>query len=114
MKIDFKDNSEVLKKVLEKILFPKYDKLDYIDDIIVSTNTFSGDKYFVDIFTKECLTDEEMMKIDTEAKTLLKMLSLPSSNDSPFNVGGNSVALFFDCGDGEGYQFKSTYGYVHF
>lgn len=113
MKIDFKDNSEVLKKVLEKILFPKYDKLDYIDDIIVSTNTFSGDKYFVDIFTKECLTDEEMMKIDTEAKTLLKMLSLPSSNDSPFNVGGNKVMLFFDCGDGEGYRFISTPGYTH-
>ena len=113
MKIDFKDNSEVLKKVLEKILFPKYDKLDYIDDIGVSSNIFMGDRYFVDIFTKECLTDEEMMKIDTEAKILLKMLSLPSANYSPSYVGGNRLALFFDCGDGEGYQFISTPGYTH-
>jgi hypothetical protein len=113
MKIDFKDNSEVLKKVIEKILFPKYDKLDYIDDISVSSSSFRGDRYFVDIFTKECLTDEEMMKIDTEAKTLFKMISLSNVSDDPFNIGGNKVMLFFDCGDGEGYQFKSTIGYTH-
>lgn len=113
MKVDFKDNSEVLIKLIERVILPKYNKLSHIENIVVSTSSFRGDSYFVYIVTNECLSTEEMMEIDTEAKTLFKMASLPNVSDNPFNVGGNKVMLFFDCGDGEGFVFSSKYGYIH-
>jgi hypothetical protein len=48
------------------------------------------------------------MEIDTEVKTLFKMLSPDKSiNKEPI------ISCFFDCGDGEGFNFSSEYGYKH-
>ena len=113
MKVDFKDNSKVLKKLIEKVILPKYNKLSHIEDIEVIASDFRGDSYFVNIVTNECLSTEEMMEIDTEVKTLFKMASLTNVSDNPFNIGGNKVMLFFDCGDGEGFVFSSKHGYIH-
>lgn len=113
MKIDFKDNSEVLKKLIERIILPKYDKLSHIEDIEVFASSFGGDTYLVNIVTNECLSTEEMVKIDTETKDLFRMASLSSVTDNPFSVGWNKPKLFFDCGDGEGFIFSSNYGYTH-
>ena len=113
MKVDFKDNSEVLRKLIERVILPKYNKLSHIEDIEVIASDFRGDSYFVNIVTNECLSTEEMMEIDTEVKTLFKMASLTNVSDNPFNIGGNKVMLFFDCGDGKGFVFSSKYGYIH-
>jgi hypothetical protein len=49
------------------------------------------------------------MEIDSEVKTLFKMLSPDKQmyNKEP------KVSSFFDCGDGQGFVFSSEYGYNH-
>jgi hypothetical protein len=53
-----------------------------------------------------------MMEIDTEIKTLYKMMGIMPDyvlerTKSP------TISSFFDCGDGQGFQFSSSYGYEH-
>ena len=67
-----------------------------------------GETITVDFTTSECLSSKKQMEIDTEIKTLFKMLSPDKKiNKEP------KISAFFDCGDGEGFTFESDYGYKH-
>jgi hypothetical protein len=116
-KFNFTDsdrNKKILKSMIEKLIFKKYPKLLDIEDIEHWSSSFRGDTYTIHITTSECLDEHEMMEIDTEIKTLGKMISLSNANDNPFSVNSSpKFMVFFDCGDGEGFVFKSTYGYTH-
>jgi hypothetical protein len=116
-KFNFTDsdrNKKILKSIIEKLIFKKYPKLLDIEDIKHSSSGFRGDNYIIHITTSECLDEHEMMEIDTEIKTLDKMISLSNANDNLFSVNSRpEFMVFFDCGDGEGFVFKSTYGYTH-
>jgi hypothetical protein len=48
------------------------------------------------------------MKIDTDVKNLFRMLT-------PEKKGREEpkISCFFDCGDGQGFNFESEYGYKH-
>jgi hypothetical protein len=48
------------------------------------------------------------MEIDTEIKTLFKMLSPDKKKHHD-----PKISSFFDCGDGQGFVFNSEYGYNH-
>jgi hypothetical protein len=48
------------------------------------------------------------MEIDTDVKSLFEMLSPNKKmNKEP------RISCFFDCGDGEGFNFSAEYGYKH-
>lgn len=114
-KFDFTDsdkNKQILRNMIEKVIFKKYPKLVDIEDIEHWSSGFRGDSYIIHITTSECLDAHEMMEIDTEIKTLGKMSSLSNANDNPFSVNSSpKFMVFFDCGDG--FIFKSTHGYIH-
>jgi hypothetical protein len=56
---------------------------------------------------------EEQVSIDTLVKQLFKMASLDSSSDNSFKLESDDIKVFFDCQDGEGFNFHSPYGYKH-
>ena len=41
------------------------------------------------------------------------MASLDSANQNPFKLDTDKIMSFFDCGDGEGFNFNSPFGYTH-
>lgn len=71
-----------------------------------------GWKYKVFLYTSECLDNNTMMEIDTEIKTIFKMMGVTSYHVSE-RVLTPPISTFFDCGDGQGFQFTSSYGYEH-
>jgi hypothetical protein len=54
-----------------------------------------------------------MMEIDTEIKTLFQMMGINSNYVLDRTIKTPSISAFFDCGDGQGFQFSSSYGYKH-
>jgi flavodoxin len=77
----------------------------FADDNIES---WLGNNYVVDFYTSECLSTKKQMEIDTDVKSLFEMLSPNKKmNKKP------RISCFFDCGDGEGFNFSAEYGYKH-
>lgn len=102
-----------IKTVIKKLIMRQYPELTEFEvrDLFADDNIESwlGTNYVVDFYTSECLTSKKQMEIDTEVKTLFKMLSPNKSiyDESP------EISCFFDCGDGEGFVFNAEYGYKH-
>lgn len=106
---------ERIKNILESVIKTKYPEISSIDNITDLSEEYGLEhlqhNYHVSISTSKCLDAKSMMEIDTEVKTLFSMLGL--SNSSPFSIKRPHIMCFFDCGDGEGYNFSSEYGYTH-
>ena len=102
-----------IETVIKKLIIPQYPELTEFEvrDLFADENMelFLGYSYVVDFYTSECLSTKKQMEIDSEVKTLFKMLSPDKQmyNKEP------KVSSFFDCGDGQGFVFSSEYGYNH-
>ena len=107
--------TQKIENVIRRIVTPKYPFItefevkDLFSDMYDFTPSMLGKIYAVDITTSECLDSNKQMEIDTEIKNLFLMLSptIPNSVVTP------QISCFFDCGDGEGFIFNSSYGYKH-
>jgi hypothetical protein len=109
---------EKIKYSIEKVIMKKY---PVISGVVSVTDLFSellghssvlGNNYVVKLTTDECLDDLDMIKIDEDIKTLFSMMS--PDNNNPFSIGKTpQIKAFFNCGDGEGFIFKSPMGYKH-
>jgi len=109
---------EKIKYSIEKVIMKKY---PVISGVVSVTDLFSellghssvlGNNYVVKLTSEECLSDVDMIKIDEDIKTLFSMMS--PDNNNPFSIGKTpQIKTFFDCGDGEGFIFKSPMGYKH-
>jgi hypothetical protein len=110
---------EKLKRVIDRLIMSKYSNLVEVEvsDLFGDYGQFKhqeqllGSTYSVEFTTNKCLDMGEMVEIDTEVKTLFKMMS--PENLNPFSVKEPKVSCYFDCGDGEGFTFHSPYGYKH-
>ena len=101
-----------IKNLIENIIMKKYPEIisvDNVEDISENTglNHLEHD-YHVSMSTSECLETKKMMEINLEVKTLFKMLGLKPNN--AFSFRDPHIRCFFDCGDGEGYTYKTDYG----
>ena len=101
-----------LKTVIKKLIIPQYPELTEFEvkDLWEGGgyDSWLGLNYTVDITTSECLSSKKQMEIDTEIKTLFKMLSPDKKKYKELKISS-----FFDCGDGQGFVFSSEYGYNH-
>jgi hypothetical protein len=99
-----------IELIIRKILFKKYPYLidvevsDRYKDILKSRMGYVFECYFK---TDQCLTEQECMEIDTEVKMMYKLLSPIKNRYDEVK----RIYSFFDCGDGNGYKFKSTLEY---
>ena len=101
-----------IKNVIEHLIMPRYPELNkfevrdlFADEII---DYWLETSYIVEFETSECLNPKKQMEIDTDVKSLFKMLSPDKKlNRDP------EISCFFDCGDGKGYDFNCEYGYNH-
>jgi hypothetical protein len=110
---EFKDNINIMTNLIEKLIIPKFPKITAVDNIDHMSSSFRGDSYFVNLITSECLDTKEQMDIDQAVKQLFKMASLDRAYKGDFSVGSDSIMVFFDCGDGEGFTFRSPFSYKH-
>ena len=101
-----------LETVIKKLIIPQYPELTefevqdlFADEYIES---WLGNNYVVDFYTSECLSTKKQMEIDSEVKTLFKMLSPDKQmyNKEP------KVSSFFDCGDGQGLFLAQNMGTI--
>ena len=104
---------ERLENLIQKIIFKKYPSLTKVQvndlfKLLDFSPTVLNKKYTCKFISDECLSSKEQMNIDTEVKTILKMLT-PDSQI--FSVDEPSISCYFDCG--KGYEFKMSYGYKH-
>jgi len=97
---------KTLRYAIEKIIMKKYPVITGIESITDLLN-----RTYIDLNTSECLDSETMMEIDTEIKNLFISMGLGINNS--FSFRKPSVVTFFDCGDGTGPNFISSYGYKH-
>ena len=110
---------EKLKRVIDRLIMPKYSELVdvTVSDLFEGYTQFKhqshllGTTYSVEFTTNRCLDMKEMVEIDTEVKTIFKLMS--PENLNPFSVKEPKVSCYFDCGDGEGFTFHAPYGYKH-
>ena len=102
-----------IEYLINSIILKKYPEIISLDDVTDIAEELSFEhlehRYHVSLTTSECLDDNKMMEIDSEIKTLFKMLGIRASN--PFLAKEPNIETFFDCGDGEGYIFKCDMGY---
>lgn len=108
-----------IKHVIERIMMKQYPVITGVESVkdayinlAKAHPSFLGWKYNTFLYTSECLDSKTMMEIDTEIKTLYKMMGIMPDyvlerTKSP------TISAFFDCGDGQGFQFSSSYGYEH-
>lgn len=103
--------TDKIENAVRKIILKKY---PFLTDVEIR-NRYSDlfrkhdsllHSYTCNFKSEECLSEKEHMEIDTEVKTLFKMLS-PETN----SFSKPEILCFFDCG--EGYEFKMSYGYKH-
>ena len=101
-----------LHTIIKKLVMRNYPELTEFEvrDLFADDNIESwlGNNYVVDFYTSECLSTKKQMEIDTDVKSLFEMLS-PNKTMNKEPV----ISCFFDCGDGEGFNFSSEYGYKH-
>lgn len=108
-----------LTRVINKLILPKYTNLIdvRVSDLFGDYAQFKhqehllGSTYSVEFVTDKCLDQNEMVEIDSEVKSLFKMLS--PENLNPLSNREPKVSCYFDCGDGEGFVFSAPYGYKH-
>jgi hypothetical protein len=107
-----------LERVVSKIIIPHYPKLkefvvrDLFDNM--DFDYLKNRNYVVEFITSECLDSNEMMKIDSEVKSLFQMLRPEKPKGGlEWDDREPSVSCYFDCEDGEGYVFNGEYGYEH-
>ena len=110
---------DLIKNVIEKIILKRYPVIisvenveDAFSDLGKSHSSFLGWKYIVNLHTSECLDSNIMMEIDTEIKNLFKMMGI-TSNYILDRTNSPTISSFFNCNDGQGFQFASSYGYNH-
>jgi hypothetical protein len=103
----------LITNLIEKLVVPKFPKIVSIDDIEHFSSGFRGDSYFVHITTSECLEPKEQVSIDTLVKQFFKMASLDTKSENSFKLEPDDIKVFFDCQDGEGYNFKAPFSYKH-
>lgn len=101
-----------LHTIIKKLVMRNYPELTEFEvrDLFADDNIESwlGNNYVVDFYTSECLSTKKQMEIDTDVKSLFEMLSPNKKmNKEP------RISCFFDCGDGEGFNFSAEYGYKH-
>ena len=94
-----------LETLIKKIIFKKFPSLYEVEveDQMKDLKSFSKTSYVCRIKSYECLTEKEQMEIDSEIKFLFSMIVSDTSFRKP------TINSFFDCG--EGYEFRSSYGY---
>jgi len=99
---------EQIEIIINKIIFKKFPSL-----LRVSVKDLMGDyvhaspsSYICRFDSDECLSSKEQMEIDTEVKLLFTMVNVPTKS-----FRKPSIQCFFNCG--QGYEFKSEYGYKH-
>jgi hypothetical protein len=96
-----------IENLIRKIVFTKYPSLTDVsaEDSFKNSPLLSlGSKYTCKITSDRCLSAEEQMEIDSEVKTLFKMIS-------PISVHNQNISCYFDCG--KGFEFKHIVGYKH-
>jgi hypothetical protein len=108
-----------IKYMIERLIMKQYPVItgvagvsDVFSNLGKAHSSFLGWKYTVDLYTSECLDSKTMMEIDTEIKNIFKMMSA-SPNYVLDGIKSPTISAFFDCGDGQGFQFASSYGYSH-
>lgn len=108
-----------IKYVIERIIMKRYPVItgiesvrDVFSDLGKAHSSFLGWKYNVNLHTTECLDNNTMMEIDTEIKNIFKMMGV-TPNYGLERTKTPTISTFFDCGDGQGFQFVSSYGYEH-
>lgn len=105
----------IFSSVFERLIKPKYPFLtdiEFDDTSDVIDPMIHGNHYFLNITSEKCLSKDEQEEIDTEFKNLFKLIN-PHKHFSDFQIKEDTVRCFFDCGDGEGFNFSSSYGYIH-
>jgi hypothetical protein len=108
-----------IKYVIERIIMKQYPVItgvesvrDVFSNLGKAHSSFLGWQYRVFLHTSECLDNNTMMEIDTEIKTIFKMMGI-MPNYVLERTKTPTISAFFDCGDGQGFQFSSSYGYEH-
>lgn len=108
-----------IKYMIERLIMRQYPVItgvagvsDVFSNLGNSHSSFLGWKYTVDLYTSECLDSKTMMEIDTEIKNIFKMMRI-IPNYVLDRTNTPTISAFFNCGDGQGFQFASTYGYKH-
>ena len=103
-----------LHTIIKKLVMRNYPELtefevrDLFANDSLNIESWLGHNYVVDFYTSECLSTKKQMEIDTDVKSVFEMLSPNKKmNKKP------EISCFFDCGDGEGFNFSSEYGYKH-
>lgn len=113
-----------IQHLIEKVILKKFpfllnvEVVDLFDDG-EDPNSLSGRindvlrgySYVANFDTDKCLSTEEMEMVDTEVKILFRMMSIVSKNQ--YGRKETEIRSFFDCGDGEGFLFSSSFGYKH-
>jgi len=96
-----------IESVIKSIIFKKYPSLYEvkIKDLMGYYEPLRNKTFVCNFKSDECLSMKEQMDIDTEVKFLFNMLGPQTTFRTP------DIKCFFDCG--EGYEFKSDYGYKH-
>lgn len=103
-----------IERVITQIILKHYDSLTDVEvqDLFGDYDErFQGQTYFANFTTNKCLSSKEMMQIDSEVKSLFKMIGVENTN--PFSFKPPEIKSYFDCGDGEGFNFTGDYGYQH-
>jgi hypothetical protein len=107
---------EKIQHLIEKVILKKFPFLVNVEVV----DLFNGDTYFdfmggysyvANFETDKCLSTEEMEMVDTEVKVLFRMMSIVNKNQ--INKKETEIRCFFDCGDGEGFNFSGSLGYQH-
>ena len=99
-----------IELLIRKILFKKY---PYLTDVNVEDANLYVKKsqmgYVYECYfkTDKCLDEQECMEIDSDVKSLYKMVSPIRNRYDEIK----RIYSFFDCGDGNGYKFKSKLEY---
>lgn len=98
---------DIIRKLVEKIILPKYPflKLKDIDSYALTNYT----EYDVRFLTSEPLESDVQMEIDTEVKTLFKMVGL----DNVERYTKNKICVWFKQPRQKDWTFKSAPGYEH-
>ena len=100
----------ILKHIFQEIYYLKI--VEKFSNLGKEHSLFLGHQYIANLTTDECLNNLDMIKIDEDIKTLFSMMGQDLNN--PFSIGKTpQIKTFFDCGDGEGFNFNSPYEYKH-
>ena len=101
------NNYDILKRLIERIILPKYPFLKLKD--IESFYLTNFEEYDVRFITKEKIDPEIQTQIDTEVKSLFKMASL----DLKKRALRDKVLVWFKTPRQKDWTFHGKAGYEH-